>query len=90
MATKNLWGELPKTLRVRLPITVLKEQAAALTELTDGILTGSVLTSRKGGRISLTLRIVAPALDGYTYDVAYANHDIEGYPLELEDRKSVV
>jgi hypothetical protein len=31
----------------------------------------------------LELVIVAPALDNYTYDVLYASHSIQGYPVDL-------
>lgn len=44
MNTKNLWGDLPAVEESRLPITILKEQAALLGQATNKILLAQVKT----------------------------------------------
>lgn len=83
MASKNLWGQLPAADNIRLPVVVLREQASVLTRLTQGVLEGSVLTSRDGDEFELELRIVAPALDNYQYTVLRVFHGVHLYPVRV-------
>lgn len=77
----DLWGDLPTADSVKAPVSVLKEQAAALTKRTNGVLQGEVRTFREGDQIRSLLEIVAPSLDGYRYAVASISHGIGFYPL---------
>jgi hypothetical protein len=80
---KNLWGDLPKIDDIKPPVTILKEQALGLEKLTKGILTAEVSVSRLYSTIHLDFRLVAPALSGYEYSLASAEHSIEMYPVKL-------
>ena len=83
MSTKNLWGNLTAEESVRTPTNVLKEQAAALTEMTNGILRGRVWVSSKGEAFNIGLSIVAPAITNYVFEVVDVEHDIDIYPLTV-------
>lgn len=80
---KSLWGELPSADAVRPPVLILKEQAAALSELTNGVLSAKVAVSRQRDNMSIELRIVAPALGGYEYGIVHAYHKMSVYPAYL-------
>src|SRR2546426_1154419 len=79
----NLWGTLPDVSNLRTPYTVLREQAAALTEMTKGSLVGEVTMNQESQNISLTLRIRAPALSNYIYVVLHARHTLSLYPVQF-------
>lgn len=82
MSPRSLWGELPDAPGVKPPKTILKEQAELLSEMTSGVLHGSVTSENYDKSFTLTLSIVAPYLD-YTYQVLQAEHDIDFYPVLL-------
>ncbi len=84
MATKNLWGPLPESVEVRTPTQILKEQAAALENMTRGGLQGRVrVGTEPDGNFVLDLDIVAPALGNYSYNVFRASHGISIYPVTI-------
>lgn len=76
MVTKNLWGELPDAADIRSPVTILREQASLLTQMTNGTLQGEVYLENSGGRFSSTLYILAPALDDYRYSVLSVQYPV--------------
>ena len=80
---KSLWGELLTEDEVKPPITILKEQAAALAEVTKGVLTAEVSQSLFRGDFQLELRVIAPALSGYEYSMLHAKHRIDMYPVKV-------
>ncbi len=45
MTAENFWGTIPKSADVRLPLTILREQADLLGELTDNFLEGRIYVS---------------------------------------------
>ncbi|MDQ6827791.1 MAG: hypothetical protein M3081_02885 [Gemmatimonadota bacterium] len=81
--TNNLWGTLPVDAAPTPPVAILREQASILGDMTDRVLEGEVKTRRDGDELTLTLEIVAPALDGYRYTVVTAQHSVEMYPARL-------
>lgn len=83
--TKNLWGELPLAEVIRTPATILREQATLLTEMTKGILEGEITSGRTQNKLYHRLSIVAPSLDGYSYSILYATHNIITYPCTVLD-----
>lgn len=79
---KSLWGDLSNTAIFRTPFTILKEQAAILSQQTKGLLVGEVKRYQDENEdISLSLYIVAPSLGDYRYEVVQVYHDITIYPL---------
>lgn len=83
MATQNLWGDIKAEESVRTPTNVLKEQAAALSQMTKGILYGKVEVGSRGNKFKIGLSIVAPAINDYEFEVVYVEHDIELYPVNV-------
>jgi len=82
--TENFWGEIPKVDKARTPLSILKEQAAMLGQLSNRLLEGDVtLESNSPSKIDAFLSIVAPSLGGYSIDIIEITYDIEIYPLRL-------
>lgn len=86
--TKNLWGELPLTEVLRTPAVILREQATLLTEMTNGLLEGEVVSWKVESEnpFCLRLSIIAPALDGYRFSVLDSYHSILLYPIIVYDK----
>jgi hypothetical protein len=97
MTTPDLWGKLPTGDTIRTPHAILKEQAALLTEKTNGLLIGEVerqatrewseVRTDKGSPETFMsiLYIVVPALVNYHYAVVAIRYNLTLYPLVLED-----
>lgn len=83
MTTRNLWGDLPTGSDVVPPSTILREQAAILSDQTNNILAGEVRVVRDDDVIRHALEIVAPALDNYRYTVLVAQHRVDLYPVSV-------
>ncbi len=82
MATEvgNLW---PEHIRpgILSPLAILRSQAEALTEQTDRVLVGEVVSEEISPRMKHTLFVVVPALDSYRYTaVEVAHHHARVYP----------
>lgn len=82
---KNLWGNLPSLANLNTPFTLLKQQAAMLGKMTDGLLVGDVLRDQRGQDFIARLRINVPALNSYIYNVVEVNYPAELYPLKVTD-----
>ena len=65
---------------VKTPLSILREQASALTEQTKGTLVGVVETKSDGGRMEDRLEISVPSLNDYRYRILTYEHTIELYP----------
>ena len=85
MAVKNLWGELPEAADIRSPITILREQASLLTQMTKGTLDGEVSLRNFDGIFVARLAIRVPALDNYAFTVLRAQYSIELYPVTVTE-----
>lgn len=79
---ESLWS-IPATENVRPPLTIMKEQATALTEQTRGSLVGSVETAEYGGGLKVNLAVHVPALNNYRYHVLTYTQPITMYPGRL-------
>jgi hypothetical protein len=89
MPIKNLWGELPPPDMIRTPYHILREQAALLEEMTQNLLVGEVDRNTNFGVLRLSLRIVAPTLNNYSYTVLDVEHDvITVYPVFIASHMS--
>jgi hypothetical protein len=83
MPGKSLWGDLSDLEIVRTPKEILKEQAEALTEATEGVLVGRVDASGPANNFSYELNVVVPRLNNYTYTIVTATHQIDLYPVRV-------
>ena len=80
-STENLWGEIPKTGTSPTPLAILRQQAGLLGESTNNLLVGKVKFLSRSDKFVLGLRIVAPALDNYQFEILTVVYPIELYPL---------
>src|SRR5260370_42103407 len=84
-ASRDFWPEIVSTLTVITPLSLLKEQAAALARKTNGL-----LQARVDSRTDITdrfihrFKIVAPTLDNYNYQLFVASHGVDLYPVEID------
>ena len=86
MQPTNYWGELSlPTERIPTPLTLLREQAEALTTTTRGVLTGEIVSHNFADGLGGTLRIVAPLLGGYSLAIVAVRYSIYGYPALVTD-----
>ena len=86
MPVKNLWGDLPSGEGIRTPLTILREQASMLGEMTNNLLEAQILTNQVSSEDMLhTFQIVAPALDNYTFNLFRVQHGVHLYPLAIID-----
>ena len=84
--SEDLWGEISVDKEIKLPVTILKEQATILGEKTNKILEGEVIPMKypDKDRVGFALYIVAPALSNYRYSVFNLSHkSIFVYPLTV-------
>jgi hypothetical protein len=79
-AIPDLWPELGQS-QVTPPVAILREQAAALGNKTNGLLQGQVDTRVEGGVFHHRFLVVAPTLDDYTYELFWIEHGADQYPV---------
>jgi len=80
---ESLWS-IPTADNLRAPLTIMKEQATALTQETEGSLVGSVETAAYGlGDLAITLSIQVPSLNNYKYRLLTYTQPITMYPGHL-------
>ena len=82
----SLWPEDLATEGPKLPVTILKEQASALSNATKNALRGEVKTSPgdKGGFVH-RFYIRVDVLDNYSYLLFIVSHGVSGYPAVVRD-----
>jgi hypothetical protein len=87
-AIPDLWPESLKPV-VLSPVAILRTQAARLKERTNGLLEAEIQTKRitepNGDTKALhVFEIVAPAMDGYRFQVLSIEHPSPGaYPVDI-------
>lgn len=80
----SLWV-IPDVSNVRTPMTMLKEQATALSEETDGLLRGNVSTlGSTDSDLYIILSIIVPALNNYKFDLLTYTQPITMFPGTLD------
>lgn len=86
--TESFWA-IPNISEIRTPVTILKEQADALTNATDGLLKGEVSPIEVGSLSSAIfhgfnggsqLFIIVPFLKNYRVNLIDYYHEIVMYP----------
>jgi hypothetical protein len=82
MASSGFWT-IPKEIPERTPLTILREQASALSDATNGYLYGNAELTTSGDTFHVDLSIVAPSLDNYTFIVLSVTYNVYLYPVEI-------
>jgi hypothetical protein len=82
--SRDFWPEIAATEALITPLTILKEQAAALAKKTNGLLEARVDTQNYPGGVFLhTFKIVAPTLGHYVFELFTVKHGVFLYPVEI-------
>src|SRR5882757_7771035 len=85
MATPaDLWGKFQAE-AVRTPVAILREQAALLGKKTQNVVEARVDSGSSGIGFYHSFNLVVPALDEYTYQLFTIRHDVDLYPIRLDD-----
>lgn len=87
ISPRNLWPEDIAVSEVVAPVSILKDQASLLGERTKNLVEGRV-TQRERFRkpdFVYDFYIVAPALNNYRYRLFSISHDVEFYPLAIDE-----
>src|SRR5271167_1522769 len=82
MQATDFWGEIGTSAAIT-PLSIMREQAAALGPKTKHLVEAKVDTRSYGQSIVHSFDIVVPALDGYTYRLFEIEHDPNLYPLSV-------
>lgn len=79
---ESFWA-LPEAADIRTPLSILREQAAALTEGTRGVLVGMAEAKPIGQELNVTLDVTVPGLNDYRYRILSYRQPIEMYPGQI-------
>jgi hypothetical protein len=80
----DLWPDL-NSATIITPASILKTQAAALSQKTNGLLQGEVETSFRGKSIIHEFDLVVPALENYRYSLLRIHHEPTLYPVYVDE-----
>lgn len=85
MTTGSLWGDLPAPDTSDSPGRILREQANAIGQATQGALTGKVVIRRDSDSLVTDLILRAPYLNNYEIGVVSVRHGPMMYPATMYD-----
>jgi hypothetical protein len=80
---EDLWPDL-NPIAIVTPASILKTQAAALSQKTRGLLQGEVETWSAEQTIYHQLTLVVPALENYRYSLLRIHHSPTLYPVYVD------
>ena len=86
----DLWPEDITEVKVKAPVTILKEQGTVLGEKTQHIVEADVVTTRsslisgKDFEFAYTFYIRAPALGDYKYELFVVAYGVSMYPVKID------
>jgi hypothetical protein len=81
--TNDLWSDEIGKIKLRTPVTLLKEQASLLGKKTGNLVEAEVRTSPMGVGLLQAFVIVVPALFGYSYTLFQILHGPTLYPATV-------
>lgn len=83
MATADLWPA-DIVVKVKGPVTILKEQATFLGQRTKNVVTAEVVRRVSIDTVKFAFYIVGPAIHNYRWRLFTMSYGAEFYPLDLE------
>lgn len=78
----NLWPSFADVPDIITPLQILKEQAAFLESSTNNLLKAEIVPNSAEGTQVFTLRILAPLVGNYSFNLLKIEHGIMLYPLK--------
>jgi hypothetical protein len=82
---EDLWPSDIAKDKVQTPVSILRAQAAHLGQKTSNLVEARVDTLASDDRIYHRFKLVAPALDNYTYELFRISHLVTMYPIVVEE-----
>jgi hypothetical protein len=89
MQATDFWGEI-ETTAVRTPLSILREQAAALGPRTKNLVEAKVQTTIYSGYLIHSFNLVVPSVDSYTYQLFQIEHPVDLYPIHVKDSPPII
>ncbi len=81
-----MWGEINTPADQRTPKSILREQASILSQLTKGVLIGSIeQESTTNNTLIYNFSITAPAINNHKFALLTLQYSITIYPLTVTD-----
>jgi hypothetical protein len=82
---ESLWPEQIDEWKVKPPVAILRQQAALLGPMTQGIVEARVtrLGTKEPNEFAYRFELVAPGLGRYTYSLFVISHEVELYPVQF-------
>jgi hypothetical protein len=88
--SNDLWPDFEAN-KVKIPKTLLVEQANFFNEKVKNVLTAKVTSNgSKDEKILHTFNISAPALGNYSFNLFHIRHEVLFYPLELIHKGGII
>ena len=81
---QDLWLDIGATAIIP-PASIVKTQAAALSQKSKGLLQGEVESWTRNAEVHHQLSIVVPALDNYRYGLLKLHHLLAVYPVYIDE-----
>ncbi len=78
----SLWPSQFGELDVQTPVTILRQQAGALGQMTQNIVYGTVLTAAHNSGFRHRFSLFCPPL-GYSVELLIVDHGIDMYPAKI-------
>jgi hypothetical protein len=86
MSVENMWGEINAPVNQRTPTSILREQASVLSQLTKGVLIGSIEQEPNNNNLLIyNFAVTAPAINNHKIAILTVQYSITIYPLTLTD-----
>jgi hypothetical protein len=87
---ESYWGPDFPAIGDSAPVSVLKQQAEKLTEITGGLVEGVVKESAEAGTVYASLYAGVPAVGDYQFKILYVAHPVvvdpaNPFPITVED-----
>lgn len=82
----DLWPEDITKITVKAPLAILQEQAKHLSERTNSLVEGRVITIERSPYLiafGFSFCIVAPLLGDYTYELFSVYYEVSMYPIKI-------
>ena len=79
----DFWPDDIKPDDMDAPVKILKENAASLYDLTNGVLRAHIKTRYMRDEMRHSLEIVSSRMDDYSYELLKVSHELDMYPLTI-------
>jgi len=86
----DLWPDNIGEVKVKSPVTILREQASLLGQKTKNIVQAEVVDAHRTEAFIYGFLIVGPALGNYRFRLLMIRHDISLYPVLIDVEEKIL